>query len=144
MQGGPAFGGGGGPSFLSGALSTAAGVAGGALLFQGISSLFGHHGFGGSTLGSGFGNAAASGTPGETVINETTINEYGRDAQGADDAWRRDPGPEPAGQTSDAGQTDNDAGWDQGGGYQDASWSEDDGSWDAGDADGGWDDSDSI
>lgn len=35
-------GGGGGGSFLRTALTTAAGVAGGALLFQGISSMFGH------------------------------------------------------------------------------------------------------
>ena len=33
---------GGGGSFLRTALTTAAGVAGGALLFQGISSMFGH------------------------------------------------------------------------------------------------------
>lgn len=38
-MGGPA---GGGSSFLRTALTTAAGVAGGALLFQGISSMFGH------------------------------------------------------------------------------------------------------
>lgn len=46
-QGG-GFGGGGGGGFLRGAMATAAGVAGGALLYQGISSLFG--GSHGSTL----------------------------------------------------------------------------------------------
>ncbi len=49
--GGGMFGGGGG-GFLRSAAATAAGVAGGALLFQGISSLFGHSYA--STLG-GFG-----------------------------------------------------------------------------------------
>src|SRR6266849_6191941 len=41
MMGGGMMGGGGG-SFLRSAAATAAGIAGGALLFQGISSLFGH------------------------------------------------------------------------------------------------------
>jgi uncharacterized protein len=61
-----------GPSFLQSAMTTAAGVAGGALLYQGISSLF-HSGGG---YGGGFGGY---GTAGETVINETvyeTVNTY--------------------------------------------------------------------
>ncbi|MDP9109339.1 MAG: DUF2076 family protein, partial [Pseudomonadota bacterium] len=37
------FGGGGGGSFLTSMAATAAGVAGGAFLFQGIESLMGHH-----------------------------------------------------------------------------------------------------
>lgn len=63
-----------GPSFLRSAAATAAGVAGGALLFQGIESLFGagHGGFG------GFGSAAPGLT--ETVVN----NYYGDAAPGAD------------------------------------------------------------
>jgi uncharacterized protein len=58
--------------FMQGALQTAAGVAGGALLFEGVRSLFhgGTGGFGG--LGGSAGNPW--GTP-ETVVNETTINE---------------------------------------------------------------------
>jgi hypothetical protein len=51
--------------FLRSALTTAAGVAGGALLFEGVRNMFGGHGFGGG----GFGGM--SGTP---VVNET-INE---------------------------------------------------------------------
>lgn len=70
--------GGGQPSFLQGAAQTAMGVAGGALLFEGVSSLFGgHHGFGGGGFGgSGFGDTAwGSGMPQETV-NETVVNNY--------------------------------------------------------------------
>ena len=74
---GGAMGGGG---FLRSAAATAAGVAGGALLFQGISSLFGNH-FAGGLTGAGM-------TPGlgETVVN----NYYGSDAGGGD--WSSDPG----------------------------------------------------
>lgn len=60
------------PSFLRSALTTAAGVAGGALLFQGVSSLLSSHG-GGTGLASAA--QAASATP--TVINETINNYYG-------------------------------------------------------------------
>jgi hypothetical protein len=66
------FGQGGGGSFLRNAAATAAGVAGGALLFSGIQSLFGH-GFGG--LG-GFGGTALAAQP---SITETVINNYGSD-----------------------------------------------------------------
>jgi uncharacterized protein len=47
MGPGPFRSGGGLGSFLRSAGTTAAGVAGGALLFEGVSSLFGGHGFGG-------------------------------------------------------------------------------------------------
>jgi len=57
---------------LRSAAATAAGVAGGALLFSGIQSLFGH-GFGG--LG-GFGGTAFAAQP---SITETVINNYGGD-----------------------------------------------------------------
>jgi hypothetical protein len=61
------------PSFLRSAATTAAGVAGGALLFQGIESLLGggHGGFGG--YGAGFGGAGFVPQPG---LTETTINNY--------------------------------------------------------------------
>src|SRR5215470_10978205 len=68
--GGGFMGGGmGGGGFLRSAAATAAGVAGGALLFQGISSLFGNH-YAGGLMGAGM-------TPGlgETVVN----NYYGSD-----------------------------------------------------------------
>ncbi len=59
--------------FLRNAASTAAGVAGGALLFQGISSLFsGHHG---SLLGSGL----SSVTPGQS-LSENTVSSHGSDS----------------------------------------------------------------
>ena len=69
----PAVGSGVG-GFLRGALQTAAGVAGGALLFEGISSLFHHGGMPWGLGGSGF---LPSGT-GPTLIEETVINEYGQ------------------------------------------------------------------
>ena len=59
---------GGQPSFLRGAMQTAAGVAAGALAFEGVESIlhgFGGHGTGGpGMMGGGFGNPG-----GETVIN---------------------------------------------------------------------------
>jgi hypothetical protein len=67
-------GGGGGGGFLRQAAATAAGIAGGALLFQGIESLFGRGG--GGILG---GQPMTPGL-GETVVN----NYYGSDAQGGD------------------------------------------------------------
>ena len=57
-------GGAGGGGFLRSAAATAAGVAGGALLFQGISSMFGH----------GYANSLSGGmSPG---LGETVINNY--------------------------------------------------------------------
>jgi uncharacterized protein len=66
---------GGGGSFLRSAAATAAGVAGGALLFQGISSLFGH-GYASGLYGGGMGMTPGLG---ETVIN----NYYGDSGSGA-------------------------------------------------------------
>ncbi len=69
---GPFSGGGGVGSFLRSAGTTAAGVAGGAFLFEGLSNIFGGHHGGGFGGGQGF-----MGGPTENV----TINEYGdRDA----------------------------------------------------------------
>ena len=73
------MGGMGGGGFLRSAAATAAGIAGGALLFQGIESLFGQHASAGILGGQGV-------TPGlgETVVN----NYYGSDAGNQDtDAW---------------------------------------------------------
>ena len=59
---------GGGSSFLRTAATTAAGVAAGALAFQGVESLL--HGFGGSPAGlAGGGFFGGEGRPEETVIN---------------------------------------------------------------------------
>jgi len=69
-------------NFLRGAASTAAGVAGGALLFQGINSLFSGH--------QGFGSSALSGiSPQDSLSEKTIVNNYyderpgGRDDAGA-------------------------------------------------------------
>lgn len=70
FMGGAGMGGGGG--FLRSAAATAAGVAGGALLFQGIESLFGHGG--GGVLGN-----QATMTPG---LGETVVNNYYGDNAG--------------------------------------------------------------
>ncbi len=61
---GPFASGGGLGSFLRNAGTTAAGVAGGALLFEGLSGLFGGHGGGIGGFGGGFG-----GQPTEVVNN---------------------------------------------------------------------------
>ncbi len=90
-QGGGLFGGGplsgqqsGLGSFLQSAGTTAAGVAGGAFLFEGLSNLFGgHHGFGGGGFGGGFGGGGFGGGP---VEENVTINNYG------DDSYDDDPG----------------------------------------------------
>ncbi len=60
-----------GSSFLRSAATTATGVAAGALAFEGIESLFGHHGGYGGGYGGGFGGGGEflGGAPGETVIN---------------------------------------------------------------------------
>ena len=62
--------GGGGSSFLGSALATAAGVAGGALLYDGLKSAFGSHGS--SMLGGGTGGF----TPTSTTTNNVTENFY--------------------------------------------------------------------
>jgi len=67
-QGGPGFGGSG---FLRSAATTAAGVAGGALLFEGIQSMFGHHADG-----------ILSGVTQQPAITETVINNYYGDDSG--------------------------------------------------------------
>jgi uncharacterized protein len=82
--------------FMRGALQTAAGVAGGALLFEGVRSLLsGGSGFGGlgGHAGSPWGNPD---TVVNETINETTINDDGRersdrsDVQLADDSGQDD------------------------------------------------------
>ncbi len=72
--GGPAFGTGG--SFLGTAASTAAGVIGGALLLDGIRSMFGHHL--GGYQGSAFGNVA--GQPASPWSGGAADSQLARDA----------------------------------------------------------------
>ena len=68
-------GGGGGGSFLGSMAATAAGVAGGAFLFQGIENMMGHHGGGASGL---------MGQNGAVPVENTTVNNYyGADTESA-------------------------------------------------------------
>ena len=62
-----------GAGFLKGAAQTAAGVAAGALAFEGIRSLFSHPGYG-MGGGIGFGQAAFMG--GGLPVEETVVNNY--------------------------------------------------------------------
>ena len=125
---GGGMGGGAGGGFLRSAAATAAGVAGGALLFQGISSLFGNH-YAGGLMSGGM-------TPGlgETVVN----NYYGSDAgaAGGGGDWSSD-----AGAAGGGGDWSSDAGA-AGGGYDpgsqdfssDQDWGGGGGDWSSGDS----------
>ena len=112
MPAGGFMGGGmGGGGFLRAAAATAAGVAGGALLFQGISSLFGNH-YAGGLMGAGM-------TPGlgETVVNNYYGNDAGSDFSGGDAGAGSDyssAGFDPGGSGSDQdySSTDYDSGQD--------------------------------
>ena len=94
MQTGPAFGSGG--SFLGTAASTAAGVIGGALLMDGIRSMFGHHSGSSASAQSAFGRPddnrapAGSGSASDSnMAREAGINDIdhgaGADRQGVAD-----------------------------------------------------------
>ncbi|MDB5730870.1 MAG: hypothetical protein JWQ03_765 [Variovorax sp.] len=75
-----------GSGFLGQAARTAAGVAGGMFLFNGLENLLGHHGGGGGFLGGG--NSLLGGVPpaGETVVqNITNENFFPDNASGGDD-----------------------------------------------------------
>ncbi|KAF2992254.1 DUF2076 domain-containing protein [Methylocystis sp. MJC1] len=110
----PAAPSGSGNSFLHGALGTAAGVAGGVLLADGIRSLFSH--------GSGAGGMANLGIgSGFTPTGETTvINNYYGDEPGAPGAYdaNYDQGYDDSGNVSDAGYS-SDPGYDDGGSFDD-------------------------
>ena len=143
MGGGGFMGGGGmggaGGGFLRSAAATAAGVAGGALLFQGISSLFGNH-YAGGLMSGGM-------TPGlgESVVN----NYYGNDAGSGGGDWSSDPGGAGGGGdwSSDAGAAGGGGDWSSdagaaGGGYDpgsqdfssDQDWGGGGGDWSSGDS----------
>jgi hypothetical protein len=70
----PSFMQGSGGGFLRGAAQTAAGVAAGALAFEGIRSLFEHPGYGGGGFGGGLGQAGFMG--GGAPVEETVVNNY--------------------------------------------------------------------
>lgn len=125
-----------GGGFLHQALATAAGVAGGALLFDGIRSLFYHNpGPFGPALGAGWGQPM--GSPTETTV----VNNY----YGADDghaASGADPGTSDSASVSDSGDApDAGAQADDQGGFQDADFSTDGSDFDGGGSDFGGDDS---
>jgi len=92
----PAIMPGAGSGFLRQAATTAAGIAGGALLFQGIQSLFGPH------YGSGF----LAGMPTQPGISETVNNYYGD--QGAPGLTQADAGPDQDQSAADQDMTDAD------------------------------------
>ena len=111
-----------GGGFLQSAMTTAAGVAGGALLYQGISSLFHTGGGYGGGFG-GYGMGAGYGMGGGQVVNETvyeTVNNYA--------APNEVPASAAPWATDQSGASDP--------GYQDASY--DDTSFDSGSDDGGF------
>ena len=112
----PAFGGG---SFLGSALTTAAGVAGGALLYDGLRSLLFHNpGPFGPYVGSNWGGA-----PGGNIYETNVVNNYGDERRG-DDRGTID--------TSAPAQDPND-------GLQDASYDQPDDSFDSDPGDSGQD-----
>jgi hypothetical protein len=116
----------GGSGFLGSALTTAAGVAGGVLAADALTSMFsgGREMGGGWGGGGGFGGGWGGG--GGEVVNETVVNNYGTQDGGAGaDPWAG------AGAAPDA-----DAGWSGGGAADTGS-----GDWGGGDSGGGWDDS---
>jgi hypothetical protein len=107
---GPAFGSGG--SFLGTAASTAAGVIGGALLMDGIRSMFGHHAGPGAASQSAFGRfddnrpQAGSGSASDsTMAREAGINDIdrgaGSDRQGVADITDRPQDWDTAGDVGD-------------------------------------------
>ena len=108
-MGGGAMGGGamGGGGFLHGALQTAAGVAGGALLFDGIRGLMGG---GGSPFGIGAGTPMGGG--GESVTN----NYYGDSGGGGGGDWSQDASQD-ANQDADSTQDASDYGVDDSSSY---------------------------
>jgi hypothetical protein len=107
-----------GGGFLSNALHTATGVAGGLLAANAIEGLLGGRGgmFGGSGLGgAGFGGLGGVGAPREEVINNyygTSRDQHAQDAQ--QDAQQDQDDQQDADQDQDDAQ---DAGYDDGGGY---------------------------
>lgn len=116
------FGGGrSGGGFLSGAMTTAAGVAGGMLLANSLSGLFANH-----MTGLGLGNAVPAGFP----VEETVINNYYGDDAITEASDRNEQGDDGGFQqvSDDAGQSD--AGYDQDAGFDQDFGGDDSGSMD--------------
>jgi hypothetical protein len=104
---------GSGPGFLKGAAQTAAGVAAGALAFEGIRSLFSHPGYG---MGGGLGLGQTGFMGGGAPVEETVVNNY------YDSARDEGRGAESLADTSDDQSDDNnDDGQTQDADYDDSS-----------------------
>ena len=139
-QYGPTMGMGGGGGFLQGALQTAAGVAAGALAFQGVESLM--HGFGHAAgYGQNFGSMGGNQRP-EEIINNNYYDDDKGDRGGHDvSADERSLGAQEdrdfgSGNTADT-KDDRDSLFDPG----DSSASNDDASFDSSSDDSSFDDS---
>lgn len=116
------------PSFLRGAAQTAAGVAAGALAFEGIRSLFSHPGYGMENagfggFGGGYGFGGGGGPVDETIVN----NYYDNSGGGGNDAGNLDL-QDNRDNFSDAGQLDN------------ADYNDNSSDFDSSDSGGGFDD----
>jgi len=99
----------GGSSFLRNAATMAAGVAGGTLIAEGLSSMFGHQG--------GYGGGGFGGAP--EIIEERTVvnNNYFDDRDsGGRDSGGRDSGVQDA-SYDDSGSVDDSSSFDDGGDY---------------------------
>lgn len=94
-----------GGGFLRSALATAAGVAGGALLFQGISGLL--HQNGGGAFGSAHGTSQDAGGPGAawgpSTNNDSASSGYGNDSAAPADYGNQDTYQDNSFDTADAG-----------------------------------------
>jgi len=105
----------GGSSFLRNAATMAAGVAGGTLIAEGLSSMFGHHG-GYGEFGGGYGGGGFGGGP-EIIEERTTVNNYYDDDRGrGHDVADRDTGVQDA-SYDDSNALDDGGGFDDGGDY---------------------------
>jgi hypothetical protein len=116
--------------FLQGALSTAAGVAGGALLFQGIENLIGHNPGPFSGVSTSSGGVFGQGMPGENTevinnyYNEGDENRGQMDQGNVDQPAYADPDPDPDPATTDdyVSNDSTDVGNDDFGGGDDSSY----------------------
>lgn len=102
----------GGGSFLRTAAGAAVGVAGGMLLANSISGMFGGGHAGGGAFGGGHANGGASPV---SETNTTTNNYYGG-APGADQPQPTDTQPQYDTNVADDSGYDSGGGWDDGGG----------------------------
>lgn len=103
------------PSFLRGAAQTAAGVAAGALAFEGVRSLFEHPGYGG---GGGFFGGGGGGYMGGAP-QEEIVNNYYDSPGGGNDYQANDAGDYQNDNFDNSAQIDDGSGFDDGGGFDD-------------------------